>query len=147
MRDRLTGEYLVRCHRRLLPVRPESLRRRLTLGGLPTTCQLIRGTASERLHRTTGATLSSVTSSAPSVVRGPAVATPQRRPGSVRRTSTIDMRWPGGRGTQLRLPAHARALWTPADGGVPQVLAEDVVHVGVAPDRTIEDIRSEPGRP
>jgi hypothetical protein len=88
-----------------------------------------------------------MTSPAPSVVRGPAVATPDRRPGSVRRTSTIDMRWPGGRGTQLRLLGRARDLWTPADGGAAQVMAEDVLHVGAARDRTIEDIRSEPARP
>jgi hypothetical protein len=57
------------------------------------------------------------------------------------------MRWPGGRGTQLRLFGRARDLWTPADGGAPRVLGEDVLHVGAAPDRTIEDIRSEPARP
>ncbi|MCW2580421.1 MAG: hypothetical protein JWR82_2022 [Blastococcus sp.] len=57
------------------------------------------------------------------------------------------MRWPGGRGTQLRLLGRARDLWTPADGGAAQVMAEDVLHVGAARDRTIEDIRSEPARP
>lgn len=80
-------------------------------------------------------------------VRGPLNATPERRPRSVRRTSTIDMTWPGGRGTQLRLLGRARDLLTPADGGPPRVLAEDVVRVGVAPDRTIEDIEAEPRRP
>jgi hypothetical protein len=65
----------------------------------------------------------------------------------VRRTSSIDTRWPGGRGTQGRLLGRARDLWTPGDGGPPRVLAEDVLHVGAAPDRTIEDIRSEPSRP
>jgi hypothetical protein len=80
-------------------------------------------------------------------VRGPAPATPERLPGSVRRTSTIDMTWPGGRGTQLRLLGRARDLLTPADGGPPRVLAEDVVRVGVALDRTIEDIEAWPRRP
>ena len=80
-------------------------------------------------------------------VRGPANATPMRLPGSVRRTSTIDMTWPGGRGTQLRLLGRARDLLTPANGGPPRVLAEDVVRVGVALDRTIEDIEADPRRP
>jgi len=84
---------------------------------------------------------------APPVVRGPAVVTPPRRPGSVRRTSTIDMRWPGGRGTQLRLSGRARDLFTPADGGPPQVLTEDRVDVGAAQDRTIEDVVAVPPRP
>ncbi|TQM11307.1 DUF2889 domain-containing protein [Pseudonocardia kunmingensis] len=84
--------------------------------------------------------------SAPTV-RGPMNATPARRPGSVRRTSSIDMTWPGGRGTQLRLLGRARDLLTPADGGPPRVLAEDVMRVGVALDRTIEDITTEPPRP
>src|SRR5215218_2983669 len=107
----------------------------------------LRSTPERLLHAATAATLWLVTFSAPSVVRGPAVVTPGRRAGSVRRTSTIDMRWPGGRGTQLRLLGRARDLWTPADGRAPEVLAEDVVHVGAAPDRTIEDIWSEPARP
>jgi Protein of unknown function (DUF2889) len=80
-------------------------------------------------------------------VRGPSVATPIRRRGSVRRTSTIDMRWPGGWGTQMRLHGHARDLLTPLGGGDPVVLAEDVVRVGVGPDRTIEDIAADPPRP
>jgi len=80
-------------------------------------------------------------------VAGPAGASPPRRPGSVRRTSSIDMRWPGGWGTQLRLSGRARDLLTPAGGGAPRVLAEDVLRAGVAPDRTIEEISSEPTRP
>ena len=79
-------------------------------------------------------------------VRGPLNATPPRRPGSVRRTSTIDMTWPGGRGSQLRLLGRARDLLTPADGASPRVVAEDVVRIGVGRDRTIEDIVAEPRR-
>jgi Protein of unknown function (DUF2889) len=85
--------------------------------------------------------------SGPLRVQGPADATPARRPGSVRRTSTIDMRWPAGRGTQLRLHGRARDLLTPADGGTPRVLAEDVLDVGAAQDRTIEDAVAQPPRP
>lgn len=84
--------------------------------------------------------------SAPTV-RGPMNATPPRRPGSVRRTSSIDISWPGGHGTQLRLLGRARDLHTPGDGSPARVLAEDVMRVGVALDRTIEDIAAEPPRP
>lgn len=80
-------------------------------------------------------------------VSGPAEATPPRRPSSVRRTATIDMRWPAGWGTQMRLLGRARDLLTPAAGGPARILAEDVLHVGAAPDRTIEDIRAVPDRP
>lgn len=80
--------------------------------------------------------------------RGPAEATPPRRPGSVRRTSTIDMQWPGGPGTQLRLLGRARDLLTPADGSDPVVLREDSMRAGVdSTTRTIEEIEAFPGRP
>ena len=79
-------------------------------------------------------------------VKGPSEATPPRQSGSVRRTSTIDMRWPDGWGKQLRLTGRARDLLTPADGGQPIVLAEDQLDVGVAPDRTIQEISANPPR-
>jgi hypothetical protein len=78
-------------------------------------------------------------------VQGPSVATPPRRPGSMRRTSSIDMRWPGGWGTQMRLVGRARDLLTPLDGPA-RVLAQDEVRVGVGPDRTIQDIETVPSR-
>jgi hypothetical protein len=80
-------------------------------------------------------------------VRGPSVATPPRRPGSVRRTSSIDIRWPGGWGTEMQLVGRARDLLSRHVSGEPVVLAEDVVRVGVGLDRTIESIESEPPRP
>uniref|UniRef100_UPI001C68AFDC hypothetical protein n=1 Tax=Pseudonocardia pini TaxID=2758030 RepID=UPI001C68AFDC len=73
------------------------------------------------------------------VVRGPApppLATPERRPGSVRRTSTIDMTWPEGRTEPMAMLGRARDLHTRADGSA-VVLAEDVLHARTAPDRTI----------
>jgi hypothetical protein len=78
---------------------------------------------------------------------GPARAAIDRRPGSVRRTSTIDATWPGGQGTTMVLAGRARDLLTPADGSAPRVVAEDQLHVTVAPDRTIETIRCLPPRP
>ncbi|MCK8669801.1 DUF2889 domain-containing protein [Rhodococcus sp. NPDC003382] len=80
--------------------------------------------------------------------RGPSGPAPERRPNSVRRTSTIDMRWPAGPGTQLRLTGRARDLLTPGDGGSPVVLACDSMSVGVDPGtRTIEEITADPPRP
>lgn len=85
------------------------------------------------------------TTSVPAVL-GPGVATPPRRAGSVRRTSTIDVSWPDGWGHPMHLLGRARDLVTPADGGAPRVAAEDVLHAVAAQDRTIEQIRSEPAR-
>lgn len=79
-------------------------------------------------------------------VRGPAGATPARLPGSVRRTSSIDMRWPEGWGRDMQLLGRARDLLTAADGRS-RVLAEDEVRVGVAADRTITSIETDPVRP
>ncbi|MEE2057218.1 DUF2889 domain-containing protein [Rhodococcus artemisiae] len=81
------------------------------------------------------------------VARGPSGPAPARRTGSVRRTSTIDMRWPEGPGTQLRLTGRSRDLLTPDDGEL-VVLAEDAMSVGVnSLTRTIEDIATDPPRP
>ncbi|HEX3705753.1 MAG TPA: DUF2889 domain-containing protein [Mycobacteriales bacterium] len=77
-------------------------------------------------------------------VRGPVNATPQRRSGSVRRTSTIDATWPDGWGTEMCLLGRARDLLTPADGSPPVTLAEQMIRVGVGRDRTITDITAEP---
>jgi hypothetical protein len=82
----------------------------------------------------------------PDPPRRPAAKPPARRPGSVRRTSTILMTWPGGFGTQLRLDGRARDLLTPA-AGPPRVLAQDEFHIGVGPDRTLEDVQVWPARP
>jgi hypothetical protein len=46
----------------------------------------------------------------------PAPAPPLRRPGSVRRTSTIMMFWPDGPANELHLKGRARDLLTPAAG-------------------------------
>jgi hypothetical protein len=85
--------------------------------------------------------------SAAPAVAGPAMATIERRPGSVRRTSTIDMSWPGGWGTQMLLEGRARDLLTPADGGEPTVLSEDRLQLDVGTDRGIVSIAATPDRP
>ena len=43
----------------------------------------------------------------------PVATPPARRPGSVRRTSSILMFWPGGAGTDLHLKGRARDLLDP----------------------------------
>ncbi|MDO9485256.1 MAG: DUF2889 domain-containing protein [Actinomycetota bacterium] len=79
-------------------------------------------------------------------VLGPAIPTPARRPGSVRRTSTIDAVWPGGAGTPMHLMGRSRDLLTPLDGSVPLVLAEDTLQAIVEPDRTTTSLTSSTDR-
>lgn len=79
--------------------------------------------------------------------RGPLGPAPVRRPGSVRRTSTIDMRWPDGPGTRLRLDGRARDLLTPSDGGEPRVLDSARLEAGIEPrTREVEWLRTSPAR-
>jgi len=83
----------------------------------------------------------------PPAPQNPAGPAPARRPGSVRRTSTIDMTWPEGRGTWLQLVCRARDIFTPPAGGAPVVLAEDTARVRMAMDRTILALECDPPRP
>jgi hypothetical protein len=78
--------------------------------------------------------------------RNPALAPPPRRPGSVRRTSTILMSWPGGLGSSLRLDGRCRDLLTPRVG-VPTVLGEAGLEAFASLDRTIEQVASTPEVP
>ncbi len=77
---------------------------------------------------------------------GPAHASPGRRPGSVRRTTTIDMRWVEGWGSDLLLEGRARDLRTPAEGD-PVLLADVRMDVRVGPDRAIQEITSTSAAP
>jgi hypothetical protein len=79
-------------------------------------------------------------------VRGPIGTAPERRTHSARRTSTIDMTWPAGIGTQLRLEGRARDIVTQEAGSAPIVIATGIAHVGIGADRMIEDIAIEPVR-
>ena len=72
--------------------------------------------------------------------------TPDRRLGSVRRTATIDMTWPGGFGTPLELVGHARDLLTPIRGA-PEVLAEASMRASIDNARMVTAIESTPARP
>lgn len=87
--------------------------------------------------------MNDIVSGPPRRSAGPA---PLRRPGSVRRTSSIDVSWPEGRGGDMRFVGRARDLVTPASGPA-IVCAEDVFEAGVAADRTITSIEARPARP
>ncbi len=75
---------------------------------------------------------------------GPA---PLRVPGSVRRTSSIDVSWPNGRAGGMRLVGRARDVLTPLLGGTAVACAEDGFDAVLKPDRTIVAIEAEPVRP
>ena len=78
-------------------------------------------------------------------VHAPTSGTPPRAPGSVRRTSTIDMLRPDGLFGDVVLVGRARDLWTP-EHGEPSVLGEAgiVARVAFIPDRVLTAIRTEP---
>ncbi|MET0373631.1 MAG: DUF2889 domain-containing protein [Rhizorhabdus sp.] len=71
---------------------------------------------------------------------------PLRRPGSVRRTSSIDAIWPDGRDGVTSLSADARDIFTPLVGRAPQILAHDHADV-LADHRVIRAVTSDPPRP
>ena len=79
--------------------------------------------------------------------RRSAGAAPLRRPGSVRRTSSIEVSWPDGREGEMRLVGRARDLVTPRSGGPGVVSAEDSFGARLKADRTITAIESDPPRP
>ena len=70
----------------------------------------------------------------------------ERVPGSLRRTSSIDVTWPAGPMSHSRVDARARDLLTPSDGSPARVLAEYRADVAAAPDRTIERVATYPHR-
>ena len=71
--------------------------------------------------------------------------TPARRPGSVRRTSSIDMVWPDGYGTPLHLVGRARDLVTTPTGDATVVDAAEI-DVTIGDDRRVEAIEVVPER-
>lgn len=73
----------------------------------------------------------------------PVALPPARRLGSVRRTSTVLMSWPGGLGTDLLLQGRARDLLTPVDGA-PEVLVESELTALTGRERDIKRIESDP---
>jgi len=80
-------------------------------------------------------------------VSGPAGPAPVRRARSVRRTSTVDMTWPAGFGTQLRLDGNARDAVTVDPTEPPIVVDTARTSVGIGFNRTIEDIAADGDHP
>jgi hypothetical protein len=71
--------------------------------------------------------------------------TPPRRPGSARRTSSIDMVWPEGIGTSLHLEGRERDLVTTRAGDA-VVVDEAALHAVLDMERRITAIASTPSR-
>ncbi len=69
---------------------------------------------------------------------------PMRLPGSVRRTTSIDSRWPEGYGQAWEMTGRARDLLTPSDGGEPVELAVGGFVITASPRREILAITTTP---
>jgi hypothetical protein len=69
----------------------------------------------------------------------PLRSAPPRRPGSARRTSTIDVTWPDGFDGEMSLHGRARDLRTPPSGGA-EVVAVAELDARVTPDRVLAAI-------
>ncbi|HXY95016.1 MAG TPA: DUF2889 domain-containing protein [Acidimicrobiia bacterium] len=78
---------------------------------------------------------------------GSVSGTPPRRTGSVRRTATVDMCWPGGIGTPLNLVGRSRDLVTVDTSDDPVVVGAAEMLVTVGAERTITSIETVPDRP
>lgn len=74
---------------------------------------------------------------------GPA---PLRKPGSIRRTTSIDSDWPDGFGEPWIMEGLARDLLTPMDGE-PLVLATGSFRIKTSPMREIQQIAATPDNP
>lgn len=72
---------------------------------------------------------------------------PLRRPGSIRRTTSIDAEWPDGPGQNFILTGLARDIVTPADGGAPTELATGSFRLTISPKREIVAIETVPSHP
>jgi len=73
---------------------------------------------------------------------------PLRRPGSIRRTTSIDSDWPEGYGKPWEMIGRARDLLTPLDAGVPPtVLDEAQFRIMASPVREILSIETVPEHP
>jgi hypothetical protein len=73
-------------------------------------------------------------------VHEPTAGTPARTPGSVRRTSTIDILRPDGLAGPLVLTGRARDLHTPRHGG-PQLVANATAGAVIDEDRALRAVR------
>ena len=88
-----------------------------------------------RDHRRTIDAMTTLEESQPSASPGPAVSTPPRRPGSIRRTTTHDSTRPGGLEGEVHLVARGRDLVTGLDG---DTLVVDEAGVEVAVNSSMQ---------
>jgi hypothetical protein len=72
----------------------------------------------------------------------PAGPSPLRRPGSVRRTSSIDSSWPQGIGQPMKMRGRARDLLTPADNSAARILSDDWMALTATLGRQIDSIET-----
>jgi len=81
------------------------------------------------------------------IARTSAGHAPLRRPGSIRRTTSIDSDWPEGWGKPWEMIGRARDLYTPADGSPAQVLAAAQFRLMSSPQREIMSLETDPDHP
>jgi hypothetical protein len=75
---------------------------------------------------------------------GPAVGSPERRRGSIRRTTSIDIRFPDGMDGGLTLEGRGRDLVTGLDGDADEIDRSSVLAVTEGPARFIVSIEADP---
>ena len=80
------------------------------------------------------------------LTRGPSGPSPLRPSRSIRRSASVDMSWPGGLGTQLRLEGRARDAITDLSSEPPTQVDSATTSVGIGPSRNIQDIACTPER-
>jgi len=80
----------------------------------------------------------------PQPPRATANPSPVRRPGSIRRTSSIDVTWPGGPLKSRQMAGRSRDILTPRDGGKELVRASATMIAMVNFSRVIEEISADP---
>lgn len=80
------------------------------------------------------------------VAAGPAPSTPPRAPWSIRRTSTIDTRWPQGPMGAMEQSGCARDLLTGALEDSPTTIAQDRFTATLTFGREIAEVASDPAR-
>jgi len=78
------------------------------------------------------------------IARQSAGVAPPRRPGSVRRTTSIDSTWPDGAAAPWIMDGRARDILTPADGSDPVVLDEAGYRLRISPLREILELATQP---
>jgi hypothetical protein len=78
--------------------------------------------------------------------RSPLGHAPARRPGSMRRTTTLDSTWPGGRLAAWRMHGQGRDLLTPS-AGPPLVVAQADIAMTITTERMIAEIDATPPDP